>query len=369
MRRILFMILVVFLIVIGASYIEEGVKTEAKDDFQTFIKSGELQNIATSILVSFQSLFERIKDQVDPSPEGTPQEDVEKPVLSVPSEQTFSIHNVQIGAQKEEVEAILGEPQRSSNNEYGHNWFTYHQNYQNFVQVMYNHNEQVVGLFTNQDLISSAKNIHLDTTREYVLEQLGAPLTRIQKGFVYYQLQDDANYDVFHLDESFVTVFYDIHEGNTLTSLQIIHEDLEGDKKSFYASASEPLKEGFEWQMFDLTNATRVQHGLGVLTWDERVRKTARKHSADMAENAYFDHTNLKGQSPFDRMLADQITFSVAGENLAYGQFSSIFAHEGLMNSEGHRKNILKAEFDHLGVGVAFNDESHPYYTQNYFSQ
>jgi hypothetical protein len=34
--------------------------------------------------------------------------------------------------------------------------------------------------------------------------------------------------------------------------------------------------------------------------------------------------------------------------------FSSIYAHQGLMNSLGHRKNILKKEFNTLGVGVDF---------------
>ncbi|EKN67647.1 SCP-like extracellular [Neobacillus bataviensis LMG 21833] len=35
-------------------------------------------------------------------------------------------------------------------------------------------------------------------------------------------------------------------------------------------------------------------------------------------------------------MKEDHIIFYLAGENLAYGQLSSIFAHEGLMNSLGH---------------------------------
>ncbi|MBH4731343.1 CAP domain-containing protein, partial [Staphylococcus aureus] len=80
----------------------------------------------------------------------------------------------------------------------------------------------------------------------------------------------------------------------------------------------------------------------------------------------YFDHTNLKGQSPFDRLKKDGITFNSAGENLAYGQVSSIYAHQGLMNSIGHRKNILNDTFKILGVGVDFNDEKQPFWTENY---
>lgn len=85
-----------------------------------------------------------------------------------------------------------------------------------------------------------------------------------------------------------------------------------------------------------------------------------------MAENDYFDHTNLDDESPFDRLKADDIKFNAAGENLAYGQMNSIYAHEGLMNSLGHRKNILRSSYNELGVGVAFNDERQPYWTENY---
>jgi uncharacterized protein YkwD len=67
-------------------------------------------------------------------------------------------------------------------------------------------------------------------------------------------------------------------------------------------------------------------------------------------------------------MEQDNIRFITAGENLAYGQFSSIFAHEGLMNSLGHRENILQENYKYLGIGVAFNNESEPYYTENFYS-
>lgn len=62
------------------------------------------------------------------------------------------------------------------------------------------------------------------------------------------------------------------------------------------------------------------------------------------------------------------IIYNSAGENLAYGHQNSIFAHEGLMNSEGHRKNILQPSFKNLGVGVDFNDERQPFWTENYTS-
>ena len=174
---------------------------------------------------------------------------------------------------------------------------------------------------------------------------------------------------MFQVDNSFITVFYDKHENNTVTAVQIISEELEKKKKDYYPEVSQELKEGFEFQLFDLTNAARVEHGLSILSWDDQVKQTARDHSVDMAQNHYFNHTNLEGQSPFDRMEEDNISFLAAGENLAAGQMSSIFAHEGLMNSLGHRENILQTQFESLGIGVAFDSESKPYFTENFLAK
>lgn len=373
-KRILLFVSLIILLTIGWSFFSEKENGERAAtiihnltvDLQAFINNGKLEEIVAGFIDQAQLFFHQFEEHNDFSSE---QDIVEKPQLITPTNQSFSIHNIEIGDEKSTVEENLGEPKRISYNEYGLNWYSYHESYHNYVQVMYNDRNQVVGLFTNQDMISSTNKVKFGSTKNIVRSELGEPTTRIQKGFVFYQLEVDSNYDMFQLDDCYITVFYDIHENNTVTAIQVIQADLEEGKKEFYAKASKQLKEGFEFQIFDLTNATRVQHGLNSLVWDERAQETAQNHSMDMAENAYFDHTNLNGESPFDRMSKDQISYSVAGENLAYGQFSSIFAHEGLMNSLGHRKNILQADFDYLGVGVAFNKEFHPYYTQNYYSK
>ncbi|MEH7389738.1 CAP domain-containing protein [Bacillus sp. JJ1474] len=325
------------------------------------------------VSVAIETIFSAINQlagKMDEKVELLPNKDlipIDKPKLSIPSSQTFSIHNIVLGEGKENVEKLAGPPKRSTYNEYGSKWYTYHENYHNFFMVTYDTNEKVAGLYTNQDLISSAKGIKLGSSKEAVLQQLGKPLNQIRKGLVFYQYDKERDYDVFSIDQSNVTVFYDKHAKNTVTAIQMIDEDLEQAKNHFYTDGSEQLKEGFEYQLFDLTNADRVKHGISVLKWDDQVKETARKHSLDMADKNYFSHTNLDGQSPFDRMSEDQVSFTVAGENLAMGQFSSIFAHEGLMNSLGHRENILRPEYQYLGVGVAFNIKSQPYYTENFF--
>ena len=376
MRRLLLLVFVILLFAAPWSSVRKQFEEASDSSFITTLKS-ELSSIfenetlkenLSGLFDSFQSLIARIESALEEDQDSTLKQ-IEKPKLDAPADHLFSIYNIEIGDAKADVVAMLGEPKRVSMNEYGTNWYTYHEDYQNFVQVMFNENDQVVGLYTNQDLLSSTNGIKLGSSKEAVLKQLGEPLTVLRKGLILYQLQKNADYHLFQVDASYVTVFYDKHENDTVTAIQIIEESAEKEKKNMYTTASEELKEGFEYQMFDLTNATRVNHSLSILTWDDHIRDTAREHSLDMAENNYFDHTNLEGQSPFDRMEEDNLIFTLAGENLAYGQYSSIFAHEGLMNSLGHRENILKSGYRYLGVGVAFNAENQPYYTQNYYSK
>ncbi|WP_419882960.1 CAP domain-containing protein [Peribacillus sp. B-H-3] len=330
-------------------------------------------DIATAmdkISSDIQGALGKLEKTADKLPQQkTESEQAAKPKLSIPTQHVFTVYNIGLGDSREKVEKETGPAKRSSYNEYGTKWYAYHKNYQNFMMVSYDDNNKVTGLYTNQDLISSTKNIKQGTPKQAVLKQLGSPLENIRKGMVFYEFPKDRDYDVFRVAGSYVTVFYDKHNDNKVTSLQIVNEKLENHKKGFYAHNDADLEKGFEYQLFDLTNAARVNHHLNVLSWDGNIRKTALKHSEDMAVHNYFDHTDLKGQSPFDRMHQDKISFTSAGENLAYGQFSSVFAHEGLMNSLGHRENILQKSFEYLGVGVAFNSKYQPYYTENFFSK
>ncbi|HYK74940.1 MAG TPA: CAP domain-containing protein [Pseudoneobacillus sp.] len=380
MARFLKFIVFLFVLYVSWPFIE---KLSANTDFEKSITQvqSEMNTIKNnpavvltinSIYEEYQQAMKQLNSQlgVIQEPQGKSEEGkVEKIELETPTKQIFSVYNVELGDKKEEIESHLGAAERSTMNEYGTKWFSYHDHYQHFLMIMYDQNNQAVGLFSNQDLLASSKGITFGSTKETVRSKLGEPVTSIQKGLTIFQLQENNEYDLFLLDGTYVTIFYDKHENETVTAIQIINQKLEEKKSDIYTTPSPPLKEGFEYQLFDLTNASRVNHQLPILTWDQHVRETARKHSTDMAVNHYFNHENLKGQSPFDRMEADQVFFHLAGENLAYGQFSSIFAHEGLMNSLGHRENILREDFEFLGVGVAFNDESHPYYTENFYAK
>jgi uncharacterized protein YkwD len=106
-----------------------------------------------------------------------------------------------------------------------------------------------------------------------------------------------------------------------------------------------------EAQMLILVNNERLKNGLKPVKADPEIAVVAHKHSADMFKRGYFSHYTPEGKTPFDRMKAGGISFLTAGENLALAQTLSI-AHTGLMNSPGHRANILNPSFGRLGIGI-----------------
>ncbi|UBV44413.1 CvpA family protein (plasmid) [Deinococcus taeanensis] len=106
-----------------------------------------------------------------------------------------------------------------------------------------------------------------------------------------------------------------------------------------------------EARMLELVNAARAKAGLPGLRADPALRAVARRHSADMFARGYFAHVNPDGASPFDRMKGAGVRYFTAGENLALAPTVGA-AHVNLMNSPGHRANILGRRFGRVGIGI-----------------
>ena len=104
-------------------------------------------------------------------------------------------------------------------------------------------------------------------------------------------------------------------------------------------------------RMLELVNQERAKAGLHALKWDADLARVADLKAQDMVQNNYFSHTSPTYGSPFDMMRNFGIKYRTAGENLA-GYNSVEGAHNGLMNSDGHRANILNSSFTHIGIGV-----------------
>ncbi len=120
-----------------------------------------------------------------------------------------------------------------------------------------------------------------------------------------------------------------------------------------------------EAQMLELINRERAAEGLDPLAADPELTPVARAHSADMFARGYFAHNTPEGATPFDRMRAAGVSFRVAGENLALAPTLTL-AHNGLMNSPGHRANILRPEFGRVGIGILDGGDRGLMVTQNF---
>ena len=106
-----------------------------------------------------------------------------------------------------------------------------------------------------------------------------------------------------------------------------------------------------EEQMLSLINQERKKINLPPLFSDSELQTLAREHAQDMLTRGYFSHNTPEGLTPFDRMKNKNINYQAAGGNLAFAPNVEI-AHLGLMNSPGHRKNILNQDFGKVGIGI-----------------
>jgi uncharacterized protein YkwD len=136
----------------------------------------------------------------------------------------------------------------------------------------------------------------------------------------------------------------------TLNLLTVRPESNERVSLPYTVAAPRPRLE-LEAKMLDLVNNERIAAGLRPLAPDPELTQVAERHSADMFARGYFAHVTPEGRDPFERMREANVRFVTAGENLALAPTLQI-AHTGLMNSPGHRANILQRDFGRVGIGI-----------------
>ncbi|MFD4872180.1 CAP domain-containing protein [Streptomyces sp. NPDC058420] len=117
-------------------------------------------------------------------------------------------------------------------------------------------------------------------------------------------------------------------------------------------------------KVVQLTNTERARAGLRALAVDPLLAAAAQAHSTDMVARAFYSHTSPDGSQPWDRAAAAGSRRRTIGENIACGQRSPAEVVEGWMNSPGHRANILKPDFTHIGIGFAGGGQMGTYWTQ-----
>ena len=125
--------------------------------------------------------------------------------------------------------------------------------------------------------------------------------------------------------------------------------------------------EEMERSLFEAVNRERAARNLAPLTLSPDLTDLARGQSRDMASLGVLDHASASGQSYSERLEAANVLYAANAENVARGDSSDpARIHNALMNSGGHRANILHPDFDRLGVGVFLTKEGVFYVTQDF---
>ncbi len=117
--------------------------------------------------------------------------------------------------------------------------------------------------------------------------------------------------------------------------------------------------------ILELTNAERRERGIRPLLPEPGLRSIARAHSDDMIARDFFGHINPDGETIAGRIArGHRQRIRISGENIWRGagyrtsgsanlQMLAKEIVDDWMNSAGHRENLLRPEFSHLGVGVS----------------
>lgn len=141
-----------------------------------------------------------------------------------------------------------------------------------------------------------------------------------------------------------------------------------GPPKTPTTTANSTSLTSMEQQMITLVNQARSQNNLPALKIDMQVTNVARVKAQDMIDNNYFSHNSPKYGSPFDMMKSFGVDFVKAGENIAGNQTVQA-AHNALMNSPGHRENLLSPDYTHIGIGIKQGGQYGNMFTQMFVSK
>ena len=112
-----------------------------------------------------------------------------------------------------------------------------------------------------------------------------------------------------------------------------------------------------EYEVFELINQYRASVGLGTVTWSTNLYEGAKVRSREIATS--FSHTRPNGES-YRQLLGNN-----TAENIAGGSSTAVEVFNRWMNSEGHRKNILRPDAVSCTVALYRTNSGYGYYWVN----
>lgn len=105
-------------------------------------------------------------------------------------------------------------------------------------------------------------------------------------------------------------------------------------------------------QILKMVNTDRLDNNMAPLVINSALSYAAQDKAEDMIAFNYFDHKSLDGKMPWDWIDRGEYSYLLVGENLAMNFSSAEAAHNALMQSESHKKNILNNKYTDIGLAV-----------------
>jgi hypothetical protein len=119
---------------------------------------------------------------------------------------------------------------------------------------------------------------------------------------------------------------------------------------------------GAKAELLDLHNEERAARGVPPLCWRAELANAAQSHSEDMMNRNFYSHDSPEGVSPAERVRSHGYPSAFVAENIHLRRVSGLSEAnvrdlenvvEDWMNSPGHRRNLLDARMNEIGIGVA----------------
>ncbi|NDO45677.1 stalk domain-containing protein [Clostridium sp. MD294] len=245
-------------------------------------------------------------------------------------ELSLSNKKVYTGQKLSELKKDFGEPSRIDKSIYNLDWYIYNQDYSKFIMIAVKDNV-VVGYYTNV------------------------------KGFI---LNDKIKYDAVYngeSDDKQIKIYKDSNNDNKIYAVLVVLLSYQNEN----ADNSQKFLDTQARENFDILNTFRTNYGISILEWDNLLVQSSQAHCIDMAEKGYFAHNSLDGTTHKDRILATGIKNTIAwGENIVAGRELAVDTFDLWINSLGHRVNMLRENFTHVGIASIYKEGS----IYNYYS-
>ncbi|MED4015465.1 CAP domain-containing protein [Sutcliffiella cohnii] len=339
--------------------------------------------ICAALIIPFQSTFIDFesKDENLVAQELKGENEIEEETISIlPVHKDIQVmEGIGSWISKTDTELIssFGEPDRIDLSPYDYEWWVYNTSLEHYVQFGVSDGiivtAYVIGEKVKNDPFVIGANYE-EVNQKFAFES--AINVDYDSGSYRFQLKDEdlITRPLLKIGDIFVQVYFDSFE-QTLSSVrfldketlikqrpyELVYRGTLIDPKSKTDEEWKLIEEGTALQIIDFTNIIRKRFELSPVDWHEETAQVAYLHSKDMNNNDYFSHSSPTEGTLSERLTKGNVSFLLAGENIAAKYVDGVAAVEGWLNSEGHRNTLLNENFTHLGVGVY-----EKYYTQNF---